>query len=300
VTAARARVLRLGSIVQDRSSVYLELMKPRITLMVMLMVALGYELAAAGAGSSRLVHVLIGAGLSCSGAGALNQFLERSPDRAMARTRFRPLPSRRVSPSTVLVSGMLLASVGVSYLLVTTNSLTAAVDAFILASYLLVYTPLKRRTSLATLVGAVPGALPPVMGWAAARGQIEAPAMILFAILFLWQVPHFLAIGWMYREDYARAGFPMLAVVDADGAATGRQMVLYSLALIPVSLMIVPLQLADALYAVLATLAGSGYVLACVRANRRRTRTAARAVLLASVLYLPALSAALLIDRLLI
>ncbi len=294
-----AWMARTRTIVHERSGVYLELTKPRITLMVMLTVALGFVLAPAPtARAAAIVHVLLGTLLSCSGAGALNQLLERDRDAVMQRTRFRPLPARKMSPQAAAIAGLLLATSGVLYLLATTNPLTAAIDAAILGSYLLVYTPLKRRTTLATLVGAVPGALPPVMGWTAATGSLDAPAAILFAVLFLWQIPHFLAIGRLFEDDYRRAGFATLSAVDPAGRLAGRQMVYYCLSLIPVSMTMTLVGLTGAVYALLAFLSGCGYLAAALGAARSPGRPAARRLLLASVLYLPALSAAMLIDRL--
>ena len=282
--------------VQERSQLYIELTKPRITLMVMLTVAIGFALAPA-AGGMALVHVLVGAMLSCSGAGALNQFFERDTDAAMARTRFRPLPAHRVSPIAALAVGLSLAVGGLAYLVATTNVATAAVDALTLLTYLALYTPLKRATSISTLVGAVPGALPPVMGWAAATGTIGSGAIALFAVMFLWQIPHFLAIGRMYRDDYAAGGFPMLSVVDGSGRITARQMVLYSLALIPVSLAPTMIELSGALYFWSALLLGVAYLGASLRAAVDGGTRSARTLLLTSVLYLPLLFAALFVDR---
>jgi protoheme IX farnesyltransferase len=288
------------SVVQERSSVYYELTKPRISFMVLLTVGIGFALAPGVAGGWTLLHVLLGAFLSCSGAGALNQYIERDTDSVMARTRFRPLPQHRVSDHHVLALGAFLSLGGVAYLMATTNALTALVDALTLASYLLVYTPMKRVTSISTLIGAVPGALPPVMGWTAATGEIGPGAVILFAILFLWQIPHFLAIGRMYRDDYEGGGFPMLVVVDPNGQATGRQMFLYALALIPVAMMPSVIGLAGTLYGWAALAAGLVYLLESIRAARKpESREAARRLLLVSVTYLPVLFAALFGDLLL-
>jgi protoheme IX farnesyltransferase len=286
------------SFAQDRTQVYVELTKPRITLMVLLTVAIGYALApVAPHARFALLHVLIGAFLSCSGAGALNQLIERDVDGAMNRTRFRPLPAHRVSPLSVLLLGTAMAAGGVVYLALTTNGTTALLDATTLVIYLFIYTPLKRISSLSTLAGAVPGALPPVMGWAAATTSIAPNALILFSILFLWQIPHFLAIGRMYQDDYASGGLPMLAVVDEDGSITGRQMMLYALALIPVSLMPAMVGLTGNLYFWAALAAGLAYLGASIHAALRGGRGAARQLLLVSVLYLPLLFAAMLVDR---
>jgi protoheme IX farnesyltransferase len=290
--------LALRAIVQDRSQVYVELTKPRITAMVLLTVCVGYAIAPhAATPPMALLHVLIGAALSCSGAGALNQLIERETDSVMGRTRFRPLPSHRVSPWQALAIGVTLALGGVAYLLAATNGLTAGVDAATLIGYLFLYTPLKRVTPHSTLVGAIPGALPPVMGWTAATNQIGAGAAILFAILFLWQIPHFLAIGRMYREDYARGGFPMLVVVDGSQEIAGHQMVVYALVLIPVSLLLAPLGLAGGVYFTSALVAGLAYVAAALRAARDPGVRAARALLIASVLHLPLLLGSLLLER---
>ncbi len=289
-------LLRGRAAVQDRSRVYLELTKPRITVMVLLTVAVGYALAPVDAGATTLVHLLFGAMLSCSGAGALNQYLERDTDAVMARTRFRPLPSHRISAFMVFILGAALSTGGVGYLLLTTNPLTALLDAFTLVSYLFVYTPLKRMSPASTLAGAVPGAVPPMMGWAAATGSIGAGACALFGLLFLWQIPHFLAIGRMYRDDYANGGFPMLVVVD--DAAAGRQMVLYALAVLVVSLAPVRLGLAGPFYLTLATFAGLAYLVAAARACKLADQPSARSLLLVSVLYLPVIFAAMFVDGL--
>jgi protoheme IX farnesyltransferase len=292
--------LALRAIVQDRSQVYVELTKPRITAMVLLTVCVGYAIAPhVATPPMALLHVLIGAALSCSGAGALNQLIERDTDSVMGRTRFRPLPARRVPPWQALAIGVTLALGGVAYLLATTNRLTAAIDAATLVGYLLLYTPLKRVTPHSTLVGAIPGALPPVMGWTAATNEIGAGAAVLFAILFLWQIPHFLAIGRMYREDYARGGFPMLVVVDGAQEIAGHQMVVYALVLIPVSLLLAPLGLAGGFYFGCALFAGIAYVVAAVRAARDPGPRAARTLLIVSVLHLPVLLGSLLLERIL-
>jgi protoheme IX farnesyltransferase len=216
--------LALRSFVQERSHVYVELTKPRITAMVLLTVCVGYAIAPHSASTPlTLLNVLIGAALSCSGAGALNQLMERRVDSEMDRTRFRPLPAHRVTPLHAFTIGATLSLGGVAYLAATTNMLTAAVNAATLAGYLLVYTPMKRLSPQSTLIGAIPGALPPVMGWTAAADSLDVGAAVLFAILFVWQIPHFLAIGRLYKNDYSRGGFPMLAVIDRDGRVTGHQ-----------------------------------------------------------------------------
>lgn len=282
----------------DRSEVFLELIKPRITMMVLLTVAVGYFCATPGAASlAGLFHVLVGTALSCSGSGALNQYFERDVDLFMDRTRFRPLPAGRISSGQAALLGLLLSLGGVVYLAATVGELAAAINALTVYSYIFLYTPMKRVHPLSTLAGAVPGALPPVIGWAAASGEIGAGALVLFGILFLWQVPHFLAIGWMYRDDYARAGFPMLVVIDRAGDTTSRLMLLYAITLMPVSLMLVGAGSAGHLYFWSAIAAGAYYALAAWRAGQERSREAARRLLLASVFYLPALFGALFLEH---
>lgn len=279
----------------ERSGIYFELTKPRITLMVLLTVAAGFFLAG-GSSFGVLVHTLVGAGLSCIGSGALNQYYERESDGLMHRTRFRPLPAQNIAPGTVLLFGVLTAGGGVAWHAALVGTAVAMVNAVTVCSYVFIYTPLKHHTHIATLVGAIPGALPPVIGWTAVRGQIDAGAWILFAILFLWQIPHFLAIGRMYREDYAAAGIPMLSVVEPDGRVDGAQMTLYAAALLPVSLLLLPLGLAGKVYFWSAIVAGTGYLVVAIQTAPSPGAVQARKLLLASVLYLPIVSAAIVID----
>lgn len=284
--------------IRVRSRVYVELFKPRITAMVLLTVAIGWLLGTVGAADPVvLFHVLFGAGCSCAGAGALNQYMERDSDGSMDRTRFRPLPTHRISPTWALGLGVAAAAGGVIYLASLVNATAALVDACTLASYLFVYTPMKKLSAYSTLAGAVPGALPPVIGWAAATGGIGIHAWILFAILFLWQIPHFLAIGVLYKRDYASGGFPMLVVVDEQGSLTGRQMILYAATLIPISLMVSVVGLAGAVYFWAALVLGVVYLGYSVRAAVRMDAPAARRLLLCSVAYLPLLLAVMVLDR---
>jgi protoheme IX farnesyltransferase len=282
----------------ERMLDYVELTKPRITLMVVLTAAVGF-IAASGESIAALtfVHAIVGTGLLAGGAASLNMVVEREIDARMRRTADRPLPAGRLSPETALRFGVLLSIAGVLYLAFLTNRLTALLGAVTLASYVWVYTPLKRRTSLATLVGAVPGALPPVMGWAAASGVVDAGAAALFALLFLWQLPHFLAIAWLYREDYTRGGFPLLTTRDIDGSRTGRQMVLYCAALIPVSLLPAALGFAGGLYLLAGLACGVAFLVPCLGFVRQPSPLMARRVLLVSVAYLPAILLALVLDR---
>jgi len=229
---------------------------------------------------------MAGTALLCGGASALNHYLERGTDALMERTRRRPIPAGRLRPEEALVFGMALSAAGL-VVLGFVNMLTLGLGAASLLSYVLAYTPLKRVTSLCTVVGAVPGALPPLMGWAAARGALGAAGWGLFAILFLWQLPHFLAIGWLYREDYARGGFPMLAVTDQDGASTGRQAVLYATALLPVTLAAGLLASAGAGYLWGALVLGLAFLGCTFAFAWKRTVASARRLFLASVLYLP-------------
>jgi heme o synthase len=278
---------------------WLELTKPRITAMVVFTALVGFVTASPGPlWTGLLAAALAGTGLVAAGASVFNQVLERDTDALMLRTRSRPIPSGRIPPRDARVFGGLLTAAGLVLLLWRCGPLAAAVALATWASYLFAYTPLKRRTPLATLVGAVPGALPPVIGWAAARGSLDAGAFILFAILFLWQVPHFLAIAWLYRDDYARAGFPMLPVLDREGTFTSRQAVVHSLALLLVSLAPAAAGLAGPVYLAGAFLLGVALTLFALRLARARDLVSARGLFLASVLYLPALSSLLLAVRL--
>lgn len=273
-----------------RAMDYVELSKPRITFMVMITSAGGYLLGAHGGASLLgLLHTVLGTGLVAAAASALNQWIERDTDRLMERTRDRPLPAGRMDPGTVLAFGIAVGIFGTSYLALFVNGLAAGLGLGTLLLYVLVYTPMKRVSSLCTIVGAVPGALPPVMGWAAARNDLSTGAWVLFGVLFLWQMPHFLAIAWMYREDYERGGQPMLPVLDPEGARTGRQMILYSLALLPVSLLPSVIGLTGETYFAGAFALGLAYVAASAYAAVRRTTDAARVLLRVSVVYLPVL-----------
>jgi heme o synthase len=283
---------------RSRTSDLIELTKPRITLMVMVTAAIGLFLGSGGAvAPSLVVAALLGTGLVAAGASALNHVLERDTDALMHRTAARPLPAGRMDPDLALLFGVALSVGGLLVLALRINLLTALVGAVALAGYVFVYTPLKRTTSLATVIGAIPGALPPVMGWTAARNALEPGAWILFGILFLWQLPHFLAIAWLCREDYARAGFPMLPVIEPDGRSTGRQAILYAAALVPVSLLPSVLGLSGVAYFLGALVLGLTFLGFCVAFSTSFSTGAARRLLLASVLYLPAVLAVMLVDR---
>jgi len=276
-----------------------ELAKPRITTMVVFTTLVGFVTAStASPWTLVLAAALAGTGLVAAGASVLNQVMERDTDALMLRTRARPIPSGRIPHGEARAFGALLTATGLVGLVALCGPLAAAVAVVTWASYLFAYTPLKRRTPLATLVGAVPGALPPVIGWAAARGRLDAGAFILFAILFLWQIPHFLAIAWLYRDDYARAGFPMLPVLDREGTFAARQAVVHSLALLLVSLAPAVAGLAGPTYLAGAFLLGVALTLFALRLARSRDLVAARGLFLASLVYLPVLSSLLLAARL--
>src|ERR1043166_3429679 len=271
-----------------RVAAYFEMTKPRITFLIMLTSAAGFALASRGPVDYVLfAHALIGIGLLSSGIGTLNQFIERDLDGLMRRTSDRPLPSGRLLPIEALWFGVLLTAGAEVYLAALVNTLTSVLGLFVIAGYLFVYTPLKTRTSLSTAIGAFPGAMPPLMGWTAARGEIDIAAWVLFAILFLWQFPHFLAIAWMYREDYGRAGIRMLPVVEPDGRVTGQQIIAYSLMLVPVSLLPAVLGISGKIYLVAAAVLGLLFLITSVRAAISKSNQHARQLLLASVLYLP-------------
>jgi protoheme IX farnesyltransferase len=295
--ATRTQQLERTQASRPRLSDYFELTKPRICGLVLVTTAIGFFLGAGPIDPLRFAATLLGTALVGGGASALNHLLERKVDALMRRTENRPLPTGRLHPAEVAIFGVVLSALGVIMLFVRVNPLTGVLGVIALVSYVLVYTPLKRVTSLNTHVGAIPGALPAVMGFTASQGHFGLAAWVLFSIMFLWQLPHFLAIAWLYRDDYRRAGFPMLTVVDADGSATGRQVVLYTLSLIVVSLMPSLLGMAGALYFFLALVLGLGFLACGVALARRKTAASARHLLLASVVYLPLLLSALMLDR---
>ena len=274
-----------------RLSDFVALTKPRITFLVVLTALVGFVAAARGTGDLVLLaRTLAGTALVAGAASALNQWAERDADARMRRTLRRPLPAGRLMARDGAAFGLALAAGGIVYLALTVGVLAAALAAATAASYLLVYTPLKRVTSLATVVGAVPGAIPPMIGWAAVRGRLDAGAWVLFFILFFWQMPHFLALAAMYRRDYARAGFRVLSVVDPGGASTGRQSLVYALALLPVSLMPPFLGMAGPFYFFGALALGLGFVLYALRlALRPAAQPQAAGLFHYSLLYLPAL-----------
>ena len=276
---------------------YVELTKPRITFLIVLTSAAGFCLgSASGINYLLLFNSLLAIALLSSGIAALNQYMERDLDRLMRRTATRPLPTGRLSSRQALAFGLALTVVAEIYLALLVNPLSALLGVFVAVGYLLCYTPLKTRSSLSTFVGAFPGAVPPLIGWTAARNSLDLEGWVLFAILFLWQFPHFLAIAWMYREDYAKAGVRMLPVVEPEGRMTGQQIVLWTLLLVPVSLFPTALGLSGKIYFVGALVLGLIYLASSVMAAFSSTRQNARRLLLTSVLYLPILLALMVIN----
>jgi len=277
---------------------FLELTKPRVSLMVLVTMFVGFYLGSEhGAGYLRLIETLIGTALAAGGTLALNQLLERRADALMARTRHRPLPDGRMQPTEALLFGVGLVAAGLLILALTVNALSALVTASIVGSYLFIYTPLKQRSSLCGVVGAVPGALPPVIGWTAATGSLSIEAWVLFAIMFLWQIPHTLAIARLYRDDFAKAGIQFLPVIESDGWTTGRQIITHSLALLVVSLLPTLLGLAGTVYFLAALLLGSGFLWYGIGLAISQSLAAARRLLLASLIYLPLLLVVMALDR---
>lgn len=276
---------------------FYDLSKPGIGFYSLLTTAASFWLASAVFDPILFIHTLIATGLVTCGGGALNQVIEIDADSQMRRTEKRPLPSGRVSPQAGLLFGVLASLAGTVYMLFFVNGLASLLAILTLGGYLFIYTPLKKKTHFATLVGAFPGAVPILIGWAAVRGSLDMGAWSLFAILFLWQIPHFLAIAWMYRKDYARAGFPLLTVIDPEGNSSALQILNYTLALVPVSLLPTLLHMTGAIYFVGALLLGLGFAVAAIRAATKRTNTTARQLLFASIIYLPVLLALLAIDK---
>jgi len=305
---------------QSTAAMLSQLTKPRITLMVVITAYIGYELGRRGITTSITEHVggrqafasrpllvvadwlllvmsMFGTALACMGASVLNQVFERDTDALMPRTANRPIAAGRITARAGLFAGISLSLLGVLTLAIFSNLLTAILGAFTIVSYAWVYTPLKRLTSTCTIIGAVPGAMPPLMGYAAVTGTLSLEAWILFAILFLWQLPHFLAIAWLYKDDYAAAGLPMLPVIDTDYQATCRQILLGATAMLPVSLIPTALGMAGTLYFVTALLSGFVFLGLSLALIKTRTRQMARALFFWSIIYLPLVFAMLIYDR---
>jgi heme o synthase len=285
-------------LVRKRALDYLALTKARVVLMVLITASVGFYLASPEPLNWLLLcHTLIGVALSAGGTLALNQYLERDLDARMLRTKERPLPEGRLQPSEALGFGVAITASGLIYLALLVNPLSGLVTAVSVGSYLFLYTPLKQMTPLCVMIGAVPGALPPVTGWVAASGQWSLEAWVLFAILFFWQIPHSLSIAVLYREDYARANFQLLPVVEPEGTSTGRQIVVHSLALLAVGLLPTTLHLAGAVYFVTAFVLGMAMLVCGVMLARSYSRVTAKRLLFASLIYLPALLVVMAVDK---
>lgn len=271
-------------------ALYADLVKARLTFLVLLTTLVGFYLGWRGPMNYWLMlHTVLGTALVASGAAALNQLLERDYDAKMRRTANRPLPSGRLQPATVMIFGGVCAVAGIIYLALLVNPLTSVIGAVSLVSYLFIYTPLKRVTWLNTAIGAIPGALPPLMGWTAAHGELSRGGWALFAILFFWQLPHFLAIAWIYREEYAKAGFVMLPVIDPEGERTARQAVSHTLGLLPISLCPFLFHLTGPIYLLGALALGLAFVWFAMQFARELTVARARQLFYVSITYLPLL-----------
>jgi protoheme IX farnesyltransferase len=265
---------------------YLQLSKARIVLMVLITTAAGYLMAAPHIDAALLINTLVGTALVAAGTNALNQYVEREHDAKMRRTRLRPLPDGRITPRAALLFSAAIAVIGTLYLALAVNVLTAILGAFTLTSYIFVYTPLKRISTACTLIGAIPGAIPPLMGWTAATSSLGLGGWIAFGILFLWQLPHFMAISWIYREDYGRAGFVMTSVRDRDGKATARQAIFWAVLLLGVSALPALFGMNGIVYLIGAAAAGLLFVAASIAFYAERTNRSAMKLFMTSNVYL--------------
>ncbi|HEY3762288.1 MAG TPA: heme o synthase [Verrucomicrobiae bacterium] len=280
------------------ASVFADLVKARLTSLVLVTTAVGFYIGWQGAMNYFLfLNALIGTAFVASGAAALNQLLEREHDAKMRRTQNRPLPSGRLQPTTVALFGGLTSIIGLAYLAVAVNLLTSVLGAITLISYVFIYTPLKRVTWLNTAIGAIPGALPPLMGWTAARNDLSGEGWALFAILAFWQIPHFFAIAWMYRDEYAKAGFVMLPNIESGVRRTAQQTVGHTLALFIVSLVPFLSKMAGVVYLAGAVVLGAAFLLCAIQFSRQLNLARARQLFLASILYLPLLLSVLCLDK---
>jgi heme o synthase len=301
VVGAVSEKLHLTSIsgtAPPRFADFVALTKPRLNSLVIVTAAIGYYLGARDAFTlTSMVETVAGIALVAGGAAGLNQIYERETDGVMRRTRMRPLPAHRITPGEAAIFSIGLAAMGLVVVAATSNPLAALLTLLTLVSYNVIYTPMKRRSPLATLVGAVPGALPPMIGWVAARGALTVEAWALFAIVFVWQIPHFMAIAWLYRDDFGRAGFPLLSVVQPDGKSTARQAVLFSLLLVPVSVAPYLLGMTGPAYAVGAAAGSVGLLWLAISFALYRLDDRARLLFLGSITYLPLLWGMLIVDR---
>ena len=283
---------------RERALAYLELTKPRIAILLVLSSAAGFYMASStGFEPLLFIHSMVSITLLAFGVSTLNQYIERNIDPMMERTAERPLPTGRVTPNEALVFGIVQCVVAELYLLLMVNALTALLGLVVIVGYVLLYTPMKTRTSLSTVVGAIPGAMPPLMGWTAASNNITVVAWALFASQFLWQFPHFLSIAWLYRKQYANAGIMMLPVVEPSGKLTGRQIVLFSIMLLPISLAPYFFQVAGLMFLVGASLLGIWFLWASIQAARTRSYDMARKLLVVSVIYLPLFFLLMVVDK---
>ena len=290
-----------SNVVREKSwaAVFADLIKARLTTLVLLTTLVGFYLGETGRVNYWLMfHVLLGTGLVAAGAAALNELLEREHDAKMRRTASRPLPSGRMQPATVAILGGAMSVAGLIYLATLVNPLTSVVGAVTSISYLFIYTPLKRVTWTNTLIGAIPGALPPLMGWTAARNELGGEGWTLFAILAFWQLPHFFAIAWLYRDEYAKAGFVMLPNIDPDGSRTGQQSVSNTIALLLVSLCPFALHMSGRIYLVTAILLGAAFLFCAIQFSRRLDNRSAKVMFFLSIIYLPLLLIAMVFDKL--
>ena len=286
------------SLMSRRVSTFVELTKPRLVSMILITTSVGFYLASPQPLEwLKFIHAIIGTGLSAAGVLALNQYLERDLDAQMVRTCHRPLPDRRLQPTTALSFGVLLTAGGLIYMAFSVNALSALVTSAIVVTYLFVYTPLKQKTSLCTVVGAVPGALPPVIGWVAARESLNIEACVLFSILFLWQLPHSLSIACIYRDEYAQAGFRLLPVIDPDGKSTGRQIVSNCFGLLVVALLPTLIGIAGIVYFFAALALSIVFLGFGISLSISRSTAAAKRLLYASLIYLPLVFLAMALDK---
>ena len=286
------------SLMSRRVSTFVELTKPRLVSMILITTSVGFYLASPQPLEwLKFIHTIIGTGLSAAGVLALNQYLERDLDAQMVRTCHRPLPDRRLQPTTALSFGVLLTAGGLIYMAFSVNALSALVTSAIVVTYLFVYTPLKQKTSLCTVVGAVPGALPPLIGWVAARESLNIEACVLFSILFLWQLPHSLSIACIYRDEYAQAGFRLLPVIDPDGKSTGRQIVSNCFGLLVVALLPTLIGIAGIVYFFAALALSIVFLGFGISLSISRSTAAAKRLLYASLIYLPLVFLAMALDK---
>jgi len=293
-----AEILNAAAAEKSWTAVFADLIKARLTTLVLLTTLVGFYLGERGAMKVALMfNALAATALLAAGASALNQLLEREYDAKMRRTQTRPLPSGRLQPTTVAIFGGVCSVAGLVYLALAVNLLTSVLGAVTLVSYLFIYTPLKRVTWLNTIIGAVPGALPPLMGWTAARGELSGEGWALFAILFFWQLPHFFAIAWIYRDEYARAGFKMLPGIDPDGSRTAQQSVSFTLALLAVSLSPFYFKMAGLAYLASALVLSAGFLWCAIQFSRQLTLVRAKQLFFASIIYLPLLLALMVWDK---